>query len=448
MCPPAFRDRVASAGLGLVLALGGVASCEGGEPDAAAPTHATPPGRVLLLGIDAASPRLVEPWLEEGLLPNLQGLAREGAWGRLLSHHPLLSPRIWTSIATGKAPERHGILDWVHKKGPRKRRLYRSSDRVGPALWNMLSDRGLRVGVVNWLITYPPEKVNGVLVSDFAIPGERRGWETMGITHGRKNAPSQGAIDEAVTTWPESWLERVWGLAEPGRRIAGVEDPIGPWADDPFVVSLIEGPRFTDDVAVRIALEVEARETPDLLMVFLPGIDRISHYVWGGVEPGEAYPEERRPTDAQRDKWREIMRRYYVHTDALLGALLARYGTDDLVLVVSDHGFEARSEEPGKTGNHLTEAAEEGVIFARGPGVPAGTRIERMSVNDVTPTVLAWLGLPMARDMEGRPGAFLAVEATGEIATYDRGPIERVETTADQLERDVIEQLRALGYVE
>jgi predicted AlkP superfamily phosphohydrolase/phosphomutase len=421
---PAFRSRAAVVGLGIALALGGVAACRSGEPDGATPAAVTPRGRILIFGIDAATPRVVEAWMEEGLLPNLQGLAREGAWGPLASHHPLLSPRIWTSIATGKAPKRHGIEYWVHRTGPRKRRLYRSTDRKGPAIWNILSDRGLRVGVVNWLITYPPEKVEGVLVSDFAIPGERRKWENMAIVHGRKKAPPQGPIDQAITTWPASW------------------------ADDPFVTSLIESPRFTDEVAVHIALAVEEEENSDLLMVYLPGIDRISHFIWAGVEPGEAYPEEVRPTDAQRAKWREVLRRYYAYTDALLGVLLARYGRDDLVLVVSDHGFEARSEEPGRTGNHLTAAAEMGVIFARGPGVPAASRIEGMSVNDVTPTVLAWLGLPVAQDMDGRPAAFVEVEATEEIASYDRGPIERVETTSDELEKDVIEQLRALGYVD
>jgi len=182
---PAFRSRVAVVGLGIALALGGVAACRCGEPDGATPAVAAPRGRILVFGIDAATPRLVEPWMEEGLLPNLQGLAREGAWGPLASHHPLLSPRIWTSIATGKAPKRHGIEYWVHRKGPRKRRLYRSTDRKGPAIWNLLSDRGLRVGVVNWLITYPPEKVDGALVSDFAIPGARLRRVRLGPGFGR-----------------------------------------------------------------------------------------------------------------------------------------------------------------------------------------------------------------------------------------------------------------------
>ena len=62
-------------------------------------------GRVLLVGIDGASPRLVEPLLAAGRLPNLARIAREGVWGRLQSHLPLASPRIWNTIATGKAPE-------------------------------------------------------------------------------------------------------------------------------------------------------------------------------------------------------------------------------------------------------------------------------------------------------------------------------------------------------
>ena len=76
----------------------------------------TPRGRVLLVGIDGASPRLTGPWIEQGLLPHLAEIERTGVSGELRSHRPLLSPRIWTSIATGKAPGKHGITSWVFKE--------------------------------------------------------------------------------------------------------------------------------------------------------------------------------------------------------------------------------------------------------------------------------------------------------------------------------------------
>ena len=212
-------------------------------------------------------------------------------------------------------------------------------------------------------------------------------------------------------------------------------------------------------MTVRLALEVDREEKPDVLLVLLPGIDRISHYMWAGVEPVEAYDLDRRQDPPDRAQKLRIMRRYYSYTDQLIGLLIDRFEPGDLVLVLSDHGFHAfrDKDDPGLTGGHVTTAGEHGVIFARGPGVPAGHRIRglvvdedtpAMTINDVTPTVLAWLGLPVARDMDGSPAPFLDVTSPGVIDTYDRSPIERVETTAEDLEDELLERLRSLGYLQ
>ena len=76
------------------------------------------------------------------------------------------------------------------------------------------------------------------------------------------------------------------------------------------------------------------------------------------------------------------------------------------------------------------------------------TAPEPVSVNDVTPTILAWLGLPVAADMDGKVTSFLRGGAAEEIATYDTTPIERVSTVPSGAEQAILEQLRALGYLE
>ena len=138
-------------------------------------------GRVLLVGIDGASFRVITPLSQDGQLPHLRELARHGIHGKLRAHMPLWSPRIWTSIASGKNPEKHGILGFVHDQV-----LYRSTDRKVHALWNIASDRGLSVGVVNWWDSYPPEKINGVMISDHVIPGVTR---KRRLAHGAASAP-------------------------------------------------------------------------------------------------------------------------------------------------------------------------------------------------------------------------------------------------------------------
>jgi predicted AlkP superfamily phosphohydrolase/phosphomutase len=428
------------------LALAGVwgAARERGHPNPG--RH---PGRVLIIGIDGAAPERVEEWRAAGLMPNLDRLAREGASGVIRTDPVILSPRIWTSVVTGTTPAVHGIKSWVHRAGPRLGRRYRSSDRHGFALWNMFSARGRRVGVVNWLITHPPEQVNGVLISDFAIPGQRKGrLEMLDDFMGRDASLPPLPSDRAGTTWPAEWEARIEALAKapaplvPPPRVNAVTDHEG------FGARLVAKVSEADDLAARMTLAVNQEVGPDLLMVLMQGIDRMSHFMWAGVAAPDAYPEELRRKPERRAHMRAVLRAYYSYTDALIGRLVAPFGRDDLVIVLSDHGFEARVDpnEPGLTGGHDTEAASHGVIFARGSGIEPGARIEDMNVLDVTPTVLAWAGLPVARDMQGRVASFVNTPPVTFIPAYT-GDIHRLDSPAGPVEEETLEQLRALGYI-
>jgi arylsulfatase A-like enzyme len=117
-------------------------------------------------------------------------------------------------------------------------------------------------------------------------------------------------------------------------------------------------------------------------------------------------------------------------------------------MVVSDHGFEAAVSMGVLTGNHKSLKAIDGVIFARGPGIPAGAPAGPMTINDVTPTILTWLGLPIAEDMDGQPAGFLDVPEVKTIPTYDVAPVERLDLTPSGVEETIVEQLRGLGYFE
>ena len=134
--------------------------------------------------------------------------------------------------------------------------------------------------------------------------------------------------------------------------------------------------------------------------------------------------------------------------DALLGLLVARYDGDDLIVVLSDHGF-----EPGRglgilTGVHEGEAAIDGVVFARGPGIAAGTRIGGFSVADVAPTLLAWMGLAVGRDMDGRVASFVGVDEPAFVDTHDLTPVERIAVDPSGAEDEIHRQLEQLGYIE
>jgi predicted AlkP superfamily phosphohydrolase/phosphomutase len=399
-------------------------------------------GRALVIGIDGAEPRIVRPMLKQGRLPHLGAIASVGVFAPLRAHAPISSPRIWTSMATGKLPEKHGIVGFAYPRDG-EQHLYTSADRRVHALWNIASDAGLTVAVVNWWSTYPPEKVNGVLVSDHLlamdVDGRRRmtGAET----------PTAGSI-----AWPVAWHARATALLAEQAPLTDAPDPFAErtafpgWAR-PERLSL----RYDNDLDVaRVVLEIEAELRPDLMMVFFPGIDRISHQLWASVAPPEAYKYPPAMTPEQRAHTAEALRRYYVFTDSLIGRLLEAYGPDDLVLVVSDHGFEPATGLGFLTGGHHSARSIDGVLFARGAGVgiPQTQAPRRISVNDIAPTVLAWLGLPIGDDMDGAPAPFLLDVEPLRIASHDTRPIERLGAGPSGAEEELLEQLRALGYVE
>jgi predicted AlkP superfamily pyrophosphatase or phosphodiesterase len=235
---------------------------------------ADPPGRVLLVGVDGATLRIARPLLEEGRLPHLAAIASTGVYGPLQAHFPISSPRIWTSIATGRTPDQHGVLGFAKVVGEDERQLYLSTDRVVPALWNIASAAGLRVGVINWWNTYPIERVDGVIVSDHLLALDVEGRRRLT----RADTPTVGAI-----AWPAEWDARLPDLLEDDSPLVEVPDPFAgdsslPGWTHPERLSL----RYQNDADVlRIALAVEAELHPDLMMVFFPGVDRVSHVLWG-----------------------------------------------------------------------------------------------------------------------------------------------------------------------
>ena len=429
-----LRTGLPALASGLALALGLMACAEDSGR-----------GRVLLIGIDAATLRVIRPMLQEGRLPNLAEIARDGISGPLRSHMPLLSPRIWTSIATGKMPHRHGIKGFARKSRGKGKQLFLSSDRRGPALWNIASEAGFSVAVINWWTTYPVEKINGVMVSDHLLAANVEGQ--LAVT-------GAGTVMDAPTVWPPEWQPRIESLRTRPRRLTAVTNPFDARRLLPVGTSRERLARYyeDDETITRIALEVERELRPDLLMVFLPGIDRVSHFLWGAIEPPSKYPEWQRMSEEVRASSAEALRSYYAFTDALIGRLVAGYGPRDLVMVVSDHGFEPGQKFRDLTGVHESAKAVNGVIFARGPRIRPppkgkGKGMWKTSVNDVTPTILAWLNLPAAKNMDGRVAAFIAGPRLPRVVRYNT-PIERLHDTPSGSENVIFNQLRALGYLE
>jgi hypothetical protein len=123
--------------------------------------------RVLLIGLDGADWRILDPLLERGAMPHLARIVRNGVRARLRTIAPMLSPILWTSMATGKRPEKHGIMDFLAVDSRTGRQIpVTSTMRQARAFWGILSGRGISVGTVGWWATWPAERVLGFQVSD------------------------------------------------------------------------------------------------------------------------------------------------------------------------------------------------------------------------------------------------------------------------------------------
>jgi predicted AlkP superfamily phosphohydrolase/phosphomutase len=131
--------------------------------------------KVLLIGWDAADWKVIHPLMDAGQMPNVRGLVDRGSMAQLATLRPPLSPMLWTSIATGKRPFKHGIHGFSEPT-PDGRGVQPVTilSRKSKAVWNILSQNGLRSVVVGWWPSHPAEPIQGVIVSDFFHRAPRR----------------------------------------------------------------------------------------------------------------------------------------------------------------------------------------------------------------------------------------------------------------------------------
>jgi predicted AlkP superfamily phosphohydrolase/phosphomutase len=284
--------------------------------------------RVLVIGIDGADWEAIERLWAEGRLPNLRGLAERGIATRLASSYGI-SPVIWTTMATGVAPDRHGIEGFVVPTERGDVPVSSALRRV-PALWNMLSEEGLRVGVVSWWASWPAEEVDGVVVvSDRVVSGDR-----LAPVSGRV-APA--ALEERL----QAWLEQALDSDQPDFERTGV------------------GAR--DRLSATVGRHLLSAEDLDLAMIYLRGVDVYSHLHWSEFEPERfGMPEGDRlgadPVTAA-----------YEASDQAIGLLMEAAGAEWDVLVVSDHGFVAMESEEARVQLDLDRLLDDLGLLVRDP---------------------------------------------------------------------------------
>ncbi len=396
--------------------------------------------RVLLVGIDGADPQILDRLVADGRLPTFARLRREGAYGRLRSREPLLSPIVWTTIVTGRKAQDHGVLDFVEIGTDGGPVPITSGRRRVAALWNVASEHGLRSGFVGWYGSFPAERVQGFQVSD-----------RLAFHQVRSARATEGAAYP-----PELANELRRRLGEPASDLAQTRER---FLADPRAVLSPDGERRLGELArihattefYRRALPLLAgRYRPDLLGVYFEMIDACGHLFMEDAPP-------RRPevTDEDFRAFAGTVDRCYEYQDAVLSDALKLAGRRTVALVLSDHGFKSGEARPRTSGRADVGLAPlwhrlHGVLFVDGAGVRSGAVISGAGILDVAPTVLGLLSLPLSKELPGHPlrEAFAAWHESGSVAAYPPPPVSRAAGRGPGLEdEERIEQLRALGYL-
>jgi len=127
--------------------------------------------RVLVIALGEATFDLILPWIESGDLPTFKKFCEDGTIGNLKSSIPMITPQMWGNIITGKNPGLHGLFDfWQRGNEGKFKEINGSQVKIKP-IWKILSENGLTSGVVNVPFTYPPQKINGFMISGEDAPG-------------------------------------------------------------------------------------------------------------------------------------------------------------------------------------------------------------------------------------------------------------------------------------
>lgn len=262
--------------------------------------------KVAIFGLDGITFDLLQPWLDEGRLPNLARLIADGAHGPLRSTIPPVSASAWASFATGCNPGQHGLVDFTYPAADGYEiRVSNGRLRAVPALWHLVQEAGGRVGIVSLPMTYPPEPVNGFMLCSFLTPNPQATY----------TYPDALKAELTAATGPFPLH-----MSEKGRG----KDP------RPFVRAVKQ---MEVDRARAVCYLLDHKPW-DLFIYVIETTDNLQHEVWHLLDP--THP--RHDPQLAAVVLPEVLD-YYETVDRLLGEMLARVPADALVMILSDHGF-------------------------------------------------------------------------------------------------------------
>ena len=268
--------------------------------------------KIFIVSLDGATFDVLRPLADQGYLPNLKKIMTQGLAADLESVIPPVTAPAWTSFMTGKTPGKHGIFDFTRFDPVDRSIKLNNADNIrSKTLWQILSEKGKRVIVLNMPYTYPPPQVNGVVVA---------GWD----------APSM----EANFTYPPELRARIFEkIPDYGSTLdLSLWNYLPTKSDqqfDLFVAKLVRSFQQGLELATFLLEENEW----DVCMVHFQQTDWIQHKLWSSIEEASQNSSNK---SARIEKVREC----YAEFDRMVGTLLQKIENEKpTTIVLSDHGF-------------------------------------------------------------------------------------------------------------
>lgn len=417
-----------------------------------APPPPSPTKRLLLVGWDAADWHVIDPLLEAGRMPHLARLINGGVMASLATLHPVVSPMLWTSIATGKLADKHGVYGFTERDPTSGARPYASTSRRTKALWNILQQAlGWRCNVVAWWASYPAEPLAGASVSNLFF--RTKAGE---LDENRWRVPTNAVHPPELSG---KLLRQLMHISEVDETLALPFVPRAAEIDqktDRRLESLAK--LITECINVHTVTTALMEERPwDFTAVYFDSIDHFSH-AFMPYHP----PRMHNVTEEDAAMYGEVMRGIYMFQDMMLGRLVELAGPEATVVVCSDHGFQSGNLRPYGTPREPAGPVlwhrEYGMLVMSGPGLKKDERIYGANLLDIVPTLLTLAGLPVGRDMDGKPllealenpAAPTPIDSWDDVPGDDgRHPADFVPEPGDSDQNeDLLRQFAALGYIE
>lgn len=260
--------------------------------------------KVFVIGLDGGTLDIIKPWVSEGKLPHLAEIMANGSFGKLRSTiHPLTAPA-WTSFMTGKNPGKHGIFDFISLMPNSYQIRYNNAlSRMSPSLWKLLSDAGKKVIAVNVPFTFPPENVNGILISGLDTPSTK-----------------------SVFTYPPSLYKEIKKHVGEYLIIAQYKNTKGRGGYASEILHMIENRAAT-------AKYLMDNYQWDFFMVVFSATDIAQHTFWKYMDPNHPqYIAE------EAAKYGNVILGVYQKIDKEIGHIMERLDDRTTLIIMSDHG--------------------------------------------------------------------------------------------------------------